>query len=397
MALVAYSDSEGSESEQPQITSAPTSPKRPPPPTSSSSKPTFPKVVDRSDPHKIRVSLPESSDSTNTPSTNAGDAAPEDGPPAKRAKTNGAFTGFNSFLPPPQNAGKPLSSRQDSGSSFRGPGLGRGVNLKTGAAPAFSRETHPPEQAQMDGNHGGQNAENGESLAKIDRLKDSPEPEVKLVGKVNMFKPLSVSRKSQKKKPTAKSVASKTAYSTSNEKTASGSTTRTESKLSLFSATQDQLHETRENPTSGGYEPILLHHDDEDYAGDESNEIMGETDSNAYGQSTAAAPAQNNKLSDLADNLGLSESQRRQLFGRSGKPGDAQVAQFSLAEEYAHNQEQIANQKTTPMHNPVRSIAPGKHSLQQMVNAATNQTDALEESFAEGRRNKKAAGSKYGW
>ena len=48
-------------------------------------------------------------------------------------------------------------------------------------------------------------------------------------------------------------------------------------------------------------------------------------------------------------------------------------------------------------HNPVRPIAPGKHTLQQLVNVASNQREALEESFATGRRNKKEAGAKYGW
>jgi hypothetical protein len=32
-----------------------------------------------------------------------------------------------------------------------------------------------------------------------------------------------------------------------------------------------------------------------------------------------------------------------------------------------------------------------------LVNAASSQKEALEESFAAGRRNKKEAGSKYGW
>jgi hypothetical protein len=49
------------------------------------------------------------------------------------------------------------------------------------------------------------------------------------------------------------------------------------------------------------------------------------------------------------------------------------------------------------MHNPVRSIAPGKHSLKQLVNAAQSQKDALAESFAKGYQNRKEAGSKYGW
>jgi hypothetical protein len=35
--------------------------------------------------------------------------------------------------------------------------------------------------------------------------------------------------------------------------------------------------------------------------------------------------------------------------------------------------------------------------LRQLLNAATTQKDALEESWAAGKRNKQEAGRKYGW
>jgi hypothetical protein len=49
------------------------------------------------------------------------------------------------------------------------------------------------------------------------------------------------------------------------------------------------------------------------------------------------------------------------------------------------------------VHNPVRSIAPGKHSLKQLLNATVSQKEALEESFAKGYANRKEASGRYGW
>jgi hypothetical protein len=67
-----------------------------------------------------------------------------------------------------------------------------------------------------------------------------------------------------------------------------------------------------------------------------------------------------------------------------------------MDKEYAANEELRAKGETV-QHNPVRAIAPGKHSLRQLVNAASSQQDALEEKFMTSKRNKKEAGSKYGW
>ena len=61
-------------------------------------EPAFQKVVDRSNPGKIRVTLPQTALKEETKS---------DEPPAKKAKTGGgAFSGFNSFLPAPKRTGQ---------------------------------------------------------------------------------------------------------------------------------------------------------------------------------------------------------------------------------------------------------------------------------------------------
>ncbi|KAL8956924.1 MAG: hypothetical protein Q9193_005677, partial [Seirophora villosa] len=95
MTLVSYSESSGSETEeQPKQRNAPKS-------NPGAGKPAFQKVVDRSNPHKIRINLPEPAKEQPV----AEDKQDEDGqsPPAKRAKTGGgAFGAFNSFLPAPK-------------------------------------------------------------------------------------------------------------------------------------------------------------------------------------------------------------------------------------------------------------------------------------------------------
>ncbi|KAI4169771.1 MAG: hypothetical protein LQ346_008932, partial [Caloplaca aetnensis] len=204
MGLVGYSDSEGSDvEEKPQA-------KAPPKTAPTASKPAFQKVVDRSNPHKIRVQLPES--------VKEPEEAKEfdDGPPAKKARTDGgAFSGFNSFLPAPKRTANGASS----GVGSRRGGLGSGVNLKTGAAPGFSREPIAPRQDVED--------ESADAAAGSDSIGKNPGPtlststketsqldfpdprpteaaqeETKKKGNAMMFKPLSVARKPQKKKAT---------------------------------------------------------------------------------------------------------------------------------------------------------------------------------------------------
>lgn len=102
-------------------------------------------------------------------------------------------------------------------------------------------------------------------------------------------------------------------------------------------------------------------------------------------------------LDSIAEDLNLSASAKRQLFGRQkNEPSKISIVNFSTDKEYAAN-ELLRQAGEQIQHNPVRTIAPGKHSLKQLVNVANSQKDALEEHFATSRRNKKEAGSKYGW
>ena len=189
MALVGYSDSEGSSDEKPKTTPKPSVSKAAP------AKAAPPKLIDRSNPHKIRVNLPESS------APKLDNIKQDEDRPAKRAKTAGSFGGFNAMLPAPKRTGKPPS-----GSSSKGTGLGRGVNLKTSSEVGFSREpmpeSTPSAEKEKDEPQSGNGAADIEKPAEqaVAASIEKPAQEPKVVGNPMMFKPLSVARKPQKKK-----------------------------------------------------------------------------------------------------------------------------------------------------------------------------------------------------
>ncbi|KAF8848624.1 hypothetical protein BDZ45DRAFT_810639 [Acephala macrosclerotiorum] len=392
MGLVDYSDSDASESEQ-----APTTK-----PFANSSKPAFQKVVDRSNPGKIRVSLPQA----------MLEEKQGDEPPAKRAKTGGgAFSGFNSFLPAPKRAAR--TNDATSSGNTKKVGLGSGVNLKTGAAPGFSREPES-EREYREEEKLAQTSELGGSGLTLPPPKTAshndqePADEVKLIGKPLMFKPLSVSRKLVKKKkqiavPNATKAIAPSIPSTPEAK-AEPSAKRP--KVSLFSMSAES--EKYPVSTSNGEYKSMIYEPSTGNEGDEAEEnslnIQPSYEDNTPNTSRTAPPAVptppvSQSLDDIAGDLNLTESQKRQLFGRQ-KGGRVQsatkVINFNTDQEYLHNEELRAAGEQV-VHNPVRSIAPGKHSLKQLVNAAQSQKDALEESFAKGKSNRAEASSRYGW
>ncbi|KAL8639063.1 MAG: hypothetical protein Q9226_008923 [Calogaya cf. arnoldii] len=400
--LVDYSESEGSEAED-----KPTSSKVQKP-TPNPAKPAFRKVVDRSNPHKIRVNLPElGKDSVED---KEGD---EEGPPAKKARVgSGAFSGFNSFLPAPKRAAAANGGLNGTGSK-RG-GLGSGVNLKTGAAPGFSREPMAETSRNieedtdtMDGglSHSGKEtleedasaSINGPSEPKHDPVKNPPEQPPKQRNAM-MFKPLSVARKPQQKRP---AVPTGGATLAQNHVTPTPPQPKPAPKVSLFSADAGKNEYLNGTASTGTYQPLIYgaqepenpaamaSYLDNPYIDDPvvAEEPVAQSDNTQGPQS----------LDTIASDLNLSASAKRQLLGRQNRNASAiKVVNFNTDQEYAAN-EILRQAGEQVQHNPVRAIAPGKHSLKQLVNAASNQKDALEEQFASGRRNKKEAGSKYGW
>ncbi|RKU48014.1 hypothetical protein DL546_006843 [Coniochaeta pulveracea] len=412
MGLVDYSDS-GSDSE---VEAQPSVAVKPAAPSKSNTKP-FQKLVDRSNPGKIVVNLPATSGTDTSQPSN-------DEPPAKRARTTGGnrFSGFGSFLPPPKTTGKPTAISQSSNGSSR-----PAFSFKTGAEPAFSREavvTTDGDGADdgddglgdaTDGRAGGsglklpppKNHSTNSTGPSIPAEQKAAE-DVKLVGKPLMFKPLSVSRNTTKKK---KKVGNGVSGGMPTSSAAAMQSTTTsgqpppvpeppKKKISLFSFGDDTPTSTTPGPgeaSTGTYEPLFTaqpvpdntvssssYDDDDDYA--------------AHNHAASyPTPSTNPSLHSLADNMNLSKAARRELFGRdSNATANSRIVNFDMEREYSHN-ETLRQSGEQATHNPVRSIAPGKHSLRQLVNAVQSNASALEESFATQKTKQKEAAVRYGW
>ncbi|KAF4510377.1 hypothetical protein G6O67_002267 [Ophiocordyceps sinensis] len=377
MVLVDYSESDasGSESE---------SPPKPGPSQKATvhKKQPFQKVFDRSNGGKIVVSLPQQ------------ESAPaHDEPPAKRARTSGAtpFSGFNSMLPAPKNAPK-------AGGRAKGPAFG----LKTSAEPGFRRGGD-----DNDG-YGDRAAAEAVKEAPPNRageapvsLEQKPADEVKLVGKPLMFRPLSVARTANKKKKGARvgmsKVESATSFSSAaTQKTASPASSAPPKKVSLFSLYNEESQErTTTRPESdGAYEPLFEAGPPPEANHEDHVQYAAQTQRGAPPSRTG--PDADN-LDSIADDLNLSAAARRELFGREGgNRAVEQVINFNTDQEYQHN-ETIRAAGEQQIHQPVRALQGGKHSLQQLIQNVNNQREALEDSFAKGKSNRKEASSRYGW
>lgn len=365
----------------------------------------FQKVVDRSNPRKIRVNLPKTSKT-----------APDDGednpePPSKRVKLgSNAFSGFNSLLPAPKKA--TVSSGGTATSFAKKGGLASGVSLKTGASPGFNREEIPlfhdrDEDGNIEKESTAQNTAEPEESAisqdinareatSTDTLDEKPTKSRNPM----MFKPLSVMRTRTKKKFPIPGVQ----HDNSVQDLAFVQQSKGIPKVSLFATDKIQDLQSQSSTTPGEYQPMIfltshpkpdpLQPDFQEALGSESPDISQEALSQIH-HTTIDKSSQS--LDSIASDLNLSASAKRQLLGRQrGNTSTINVVNFNTDQEYAAN-EILRQAGEQVQHNPVRSIAPGKHSLKQLVNAVSNQKDALEEQFASGRRNKKEAGSKYGW
>jgi hypothetical protein len=356
MVLVTYSDSEGSDAEE-QAAQQPAKP--------ANKASSFQKVVDSSNPRKIKVNLPSPANDASESTT------PNPERPAKRARTGGAgvFSGLSSFLPAPKRTAD-APTNVSSESSIKPKATGSSVNLKTGSAPAFSRSNQDDEYS---------NAQ--ESQAKAPTIATTVHADdVKFVGKSTLFRPLSVTRKPQvKKKKVAATIQATPAAS---DPVQTDEAPKPKPKVSLFSFA------AAEEPLPELPKPIV----------DDSLESEQLLEIDQYQEPPIAQAHQPQTLDTIASDLQLDEATRRKLFGRKGKGTDVplNLVNFNTDNEYAANEELRAKGEAV-QHNPLRTIQPGKHTLRQLVNAATTQKDALEEAWAAGKRNHKEAGNRYGW
>ncbi|RAH41913.1 PRCC domain-containing protein [Aspergillus brunneoviolaceus CBS 621.78] len=450
MALVAYSDSEASDSE-PETTTTTTTTKKPtstatapaPPSTTTTSSTTpNPFQIDRGNPRKIRVALP---DLKPDPSTSTSTNEDTDGPARKKPRIGGggAFAGFNALLPAPK---KPATTPKPSAT-----GSTRKVfSLKTGATPGFDRQADAEMRSEMAfGRLGGEDGV--ETIPKAGSLRGGeddilgegegggknegakPPQEVKLKGNPMMFKPLSVGRGTQGKGK--RKAAGPIAVTGSGGASAAGPLKKDlgvgssagagaappvaaaapapapappKPKISLFSlssSTEETVTAPAAPAAPAAYEPLVYTSTQEAAAPAGPEPASAAAPELTHPSYTPPSTASGNTtLGAIADDLNLTRAQRRQLFGRSADPSGSaataaapRVLHFNTDQEYAANQHMAHEDLAAAQHNPVRAIAPGKHTLQQLVSAASTQREALEESFATGRRNKKEAGSKYGW
>ncbi|KAF1847668.1 uncharacterized protein K460DRAFT_62543 [Cucurbitaria berberidis CBS 394.84] len=416
MNLTAYSDSEsdGEASRAPKPAAKP------------ALKPAFQKVVDRSNPGRIKVNLPGASQ----PQAEKDDI--QDGaPPAKKPRLGGGgLGGFNAMLPAPKKPNASAAAATASAAAGKkglGKGLGAGVNLRTGAEPAFKREP----RTEVDAYDENGNPIKKEPLGKDDframlnlpspktesqaetRTKtatddQNAEPETAPKPTAPRFVPMSVG-KGKKKKPLAPrpAVTSTQGTTTTNVPAVAAQPSDVDAKpprkpkVSLFGVSQEVDNRVK-GPSDGQCQPLLYGADDDGEAPvpDEAfaTQSTAQDTQHVPAQANAAAP---HDLTNIASELNLSKAERRQLFGNKGRGGpdfsSAKIVEFNTDTEYAHN-EKLRQQGEQVQHNPLKSISgTGKNSLRSLINVAATQKDALEDHFASSHRNKREAGSKYGW
>lgn len=352
MNLVGYSDSEGSDNEV-----APTPQSAPKAPV---------KLINPST-HKIKVNL--------TPLTGIKDDIEEEAPPAKKPRTGGGGLDINAFLPAPK---KKVS---DIKAPIR-------RNLRTGAEPSFSREPQPDI-------YGGGTGDNETTVDnKEAELLKPVLSEATLAQNRVRFRPLCAPKNVKKKKAVKATPAPAHRVEMALEPEVP-KLPPAKPRVSLFSMNSEKTDPVVPSTSTTEYDPVALEHDD----------VEEEIQDHSYDhQQLYGAPVNPsaNTVDSLTSNMNLSAADMRQLFGRKGGKRDMpdlsgiNVVNFNTDAEYAANNEIIAKGETVA-HKSVRAIAPGKHSLKQLVNAASSQQEALEEHFAKGRRNKAEGAARYGW
>ena len=393
MALVSYSDSEGSGDEEPQKSSKQNGS------ALSSDQPAANFAVDKTNPKKIRVNLQETKAD---PSSNVD--APDGEPAPKRQRTGGgAFSGFNSMLPAPK---RDAQTRDTSGSAKGQPR--KIFSLKTGAERGFDRESDAElkrffAEQHADTKTPGTNETDAEPPVSVSQptFNSASTSIAPKSGNPMIFKPLSVARKPPKKKPSTNKATEAGGQARPAPYVASEGSAKPTPKVSLFSTGVDLPAHAQSAALTTEYQPLVYEAAENeaepsaDLAGDETYS-GGPSGGTGHGESNA--PAVSQSLDAIASDLNLSASARRQLFGRKSEASShaVNVVNFNMDKEYAANEVLRASGEQI-QHNPVRGPASGKHSLKQLVSMATGQKDALEESFATGRQNKKEAGSRYGW
>lgn len=84
-----------------------------------------------------------------------------------------------------------------------------------------------------------------------------------------------------------------------------------------------------------------------------------------------------------------------ELLGRRSRDSAVKIVDYNAGEVYRENEEYRA--RAIPESQPIRSVAPGRHSLSSLVSMANLQKNEFEEHFARNRQTKRESSSKYGF
>ena len=397
MALIDYSASESEEeTSQPQA--------QPQRAAARSTRGGLNRLVDASNPAKIRISLPQETQ-----------VRPSDEPPVKRARLGaGGLSGFNAMLPAPKRASTTATvtpvATQD---TLPRRGLTLGMNLKTGAEPAFSRapmEIDLPHKASVEEDPSDGALIAAESGSTMQDTTNTISEDAPLIStqKSTIFRPLSVARKPPKKVKKKKNDPLERPATSNTESSPQADTAMTDAqpsqtKKSLFSLSEpDHPSSTTYKPSSSSsaYQP-LLYPSTSSPPPAQNPYLDADADANIEQTPPPAPTPEPETLSSIATALHLTPSARRQLLGKPSSssslpPPHAKVLTFDLAAEYDANELLRQSGAAVAPQMQVRALAPGKHSLKQLVNAVSSQREALEDSFAAGRRRKGESGARYG-
>lgn len=407
MTLVTYSESEESDTSLAPVLN-PANDKQTP-------NTSFRKFVS-SDGHKVKVELASSQQTSDHSQRTTADSP---SPKKRRLDAPASSKGFNALLPPPKHVNTESTSFEKKVSQSA---VGSNFSLKTASEPAFDRKlslstTTSDEEAmvlnrRISGTYHDIAIDRngitkaGEPLITTSEITGN-QSEAISSSKPAIFKPLSVARKASSRRRTGNVIANRSEAKLSSERMINHrpNSAIESKKISLFSMDNTDAYAICDTANM-------------DYKENLSGDMPGQVkefnegtvmtswstlQDSATSSSLNRAEISKTSLLAIAEDLNLPESAKRQLLGRNrsknGNMSDLSainVVNFNTDHEYSANEELRAAGETI-QHNPVRSIAPGKHSLRQLVSSATTQKDALEEHFATGRRNRKEAGGKYGW
>lgn len=147
------------------------------------------------------------------------------------------------------------------------------------------------------------------------------------------------------------------------------------------------------------YKPIMLENEEEETATEDApglgDEMYNEqVHDGRHTDEPTAGDASNSLVAEITKHeLGNARS-RKAAAAAAGAPT---VVDFSVADFYATNASLKAQGMLDENKRPVKAIGGGRHQLTTLLRSAQTNQEGLEQMYAENRRTKKEAGSKYGF